>query len=97
MTDGPWRVGNHYRIHVYEGDRPVATFHREEDAARAVEAIGIFDRDPLVRKMGELSTAIIRIRRIHRRWREPDSGREICVECKVPWPCRTVHLIEATK
>lgn len=36
---GPWRVGRHYGIHVYEGDRPVATFHRVEDARRAVEAI----------------------------------------------------------
>jgi hypothetical protein len=28
----PWRVGSHYGIHVYEDQRPVATFHREEDA-----------------------------------------------------------------
>ena len=34
-----WRVGRHYAIHVYEGDRPVATFHREEDARRCVDAI----------------------------------------------------------
>jgi hypothetical protein len=32
-----WRVGRHYNIHVYEGDRPVATFFREEDARQAVE------------------------------------------------------------
>lgn len=40
-----WRVGSHYNLHVYTGgddssyretDRPVATFHRPEDAARAV-------------------------------------------------------------
>lgn len=37
-TGQPWRVGQHYGIHVYEGDRPVATFHRAEDAAAAVEA-----------------------------------------------------------
>src|SRR3954463_16172050 len=34
-----WRVGNHYQIHVYEGDRPVATFHNPEDAQRAVQAV----------------------------------------------------------
>jgi len=35
----PWRVGQHYGLHVYEGERPVATFHRPEDAARAVDAV----------------------------------------------------------
>lgn len=35
---GPWRVGEHYKIHVYEGDRPVATFHNPEDAQAAVDA-----------------------------------------------------------
>lgn len=30
-----WRVGTHYGIHLYEGTRPVATFHRPEDAALA--------------------------------------------------------------
>lgn len=32
----PWRVGQHYQIHVYEGDRPVATFHTAIDAWQAV-------------------------------------------------------------
>lgn len=32
----PWRVGNHYNIHVYAGDTPVATFHRPEWAMQAV-------------------------------------------------------------
>jgi len=42
---GPWRVGESWGIHVYEGEkgspgeRPVATFHRAEDAARAVAAV----------------------------------------------------------
>lgn len=40
-----WRVGKHYGIHVYDGDRPVATFHLEEDAKRAVEAM---DEKPLL-------------------------------------------------
>jgi len=31
-----WRVGTHYNIHNYEGDRPVATFFRSEDAQCAV-------------------------------------------------------------
>lgn len=35
----PWRVGRHYGIHVYEGDRPVATFHDPEEAALAVAAV----------------------------------------------------------
>ncbi len=39
QAEAPWRVGSHYGIHVYEGDRPVATFHRPEDAARAVAAL----------------------------------------------------------
>lgn len=33
-----WRVGQHYGIHVYEDDRPVATFHTVEDAIAAVLA-----------------------------------------------------------
>ncbi len=41
---GPWRVGRHYGIHVYEAsaagdDRPVATFHDPADAERAVRAV----------------------------------------------------------
>lgn len=34
-----WRVGNHYKIHVYEGDWPIATFHNPDDAQRAVLAV----------------------------------------------------------
>lgn len=34
-----WRIGKHYGIHVYEGDRPVATFHDAADAERAVAAV----------------------------------------------------------
>jgi hypothetical protein len=36
-TDQPWRVGQHYGIHVYAGDVPIATFHTVSDARRAVE------------------------------------------------------------
>ena len=32
----PWRVGTHYGIHVYDGERPVATFFRAGEAERAV-------------------------------------------------------------
>jgi hypothetical protein len=32
----PWRVGQHYGIHVYADDRPVATFFRADEAERAV-------------------------------------------------------------
>lgn len=35
----PWRVGNHYGIHVYAGDEPVATFHSAVSAERAVAAV----------------------------------------------------------
>jgi hypothetical protein len=35
----PWRVGRHYNIHVYEGERPVATFFSPEDAALAVKMV----------------------------------------------------------
>jgi hypothetical protein len=38
-AQGQWRVGNHYGIHVYEDQRPVATFHLEEDARRCVAAV----------------------------------------------------------
>ena len=38
-----WRVGEHYGIHVYAGDRPVATFHRADDAARAVAAVNALE------------------------------------------------------
>jgi len=38
MSTEHWRIGKHYGIHVYEGDRPVATFHRAEDAMVAVIA-----------------------------------------------------------
>jgi hypothetical protein len=32
-------VGEHYAIHVYEAERPVATFHTVADARRAVDAV----------------------------------------------------------
>jgi hypothetical protein len=35
----PWRLGSHYQIHVYAGERPVATFHTVEDARRCVSAV----------------------------------------------------------
>jgi len=38
-ADGPWRVGSHYGVHVYEGNRVVATFHDPADAQRAVDAV----------------------------------------------------------
>lgn len=38
-TMAAWRVGRHYNIHVYEGERPVATFHSPDDARRCVEAV----------------------------------------------------------
>lgn len=51
-----WRVGNHYGIHVYEGDRPVATFHREADARRCVEALA--ERDDLAAKVAAVETLL---------------------------------------
>lgn len=43
---GPWRVGEHYKIHVYQGDRPVATFHNSSDAHLAVAAVARLTSDP---------------------------------------------------
>ncbi len=42
----PWRVGTSYSIHVYQGDRPVATFVNPADAQRAVEAVNASNREP---------------------------------------------------
>lgn len=39
LDAGGYRVGSHYGIHVYDGDRPVATFHDPDEAARFVAAI----------------------------------------------------------
>jgi hypothetical protein len=40
-----WRVGQHYGIHVYEDQRPVATFHTAADARRAVDAVNQLAQD----------------------------------------------------
>lgn len=32
-----WRIGNRYKIHVYDNYRPVATFFTETDAARVIQ------------------------------------------------------------
>lgn len=34
-----WRVDNYYQIHVYDGNRSVASFHIAADAKRAVQAV----------------------------------------------------------
>jgi hypothetical protein len=39
MPEARYRVGEHYGIHVYEGDRPVATFFNPEEAALFVAAV----------------------------------------------------------
>jgi len=41
-----WRIGSKYGIHVYEGDRPVATFQTVGDAKRAVAAVNMPDSPP---------------------------------------------------
>jgi hypothetical protein len=38
-----WRVGRHYAIHVYEGERPVATFHTVIDARLGAAAPALAD------------------------------------------------------
>ena len=55
-----WRVGEHYRIHVYRGDEPVATFHRPEDAARAAAAVNT--------RAAALSTAELEVELTGRGW-----------------------------
>jgi hypothetical protein len=32
-----WRLGQHHKVHVYEGEEPIATFHKTENARQAVE------------------------------------------------------------
>jgi hypothetical protein len=71
---GEWRVGEHYGIHVYEGDRPVATFHNSRDAYAAVDAhnaaaVGVDDdkpgaktREALVAELVSVRLALQRIR-----------------------------------
>lgn len=34
-----YRVGEHYGIHVYQGERPVATFHDADEADKFVNAM----------------------------------------------------------
>lgn len=42
-----WRVGTNYGIHIYdENDIPIATFHRAEDAMKAVQAVNNMPRNP---------------------------------------------------
>ncbi len=36
-----WRQGRMFGIHVYEDDRPVATFTTEDDAMLAVSAVNV--------------------------------------------------------
>lgn len=50
---GEWRVGSHYGIHVYEGDRPVATFLDPADAERAVAAVNAQRTDAGLRAAAE--------------------------------------------
>lgn len=49
--DEQWRVGRSYDIHVYAGDRPVATFHRPEDAYRAVQAANSPTEEEVVQRI----------------------------------------------
>lgn len=57
----PWRVGEHYAIHVYEGDRPVATFANALDAEMAVSAYNgraaaPADEEPTIRAVSMIAT-----------------------------------------
>jgi hypothetical protein len=54
-----WRVGQHYGIHVYEDQRPVATFHTVADARRAVDAVNRLSQHPLQRLDGVLLGLIV--------------------------------------
>lgn len=50
-----WRIGNHYDVHVYEHDRPVATFHDAQDAARAVAAVNGATAAPALPDVGPVT------------------------------------------
>ncbi len=39
VPDGPWRVGKHIALNVYDGDRPVCQCHTARDAKRIVAAM----------------------------------------------------------
>lgn len=56
----PWRIGSHYGIHVYEGDRPVATFHTVADARAAVEAYNALAAAVAAKEAAEQENARLR-------------------------------------
>jgi hypothetical protein len=53
LTSVPWRVGNHYGIHLYAGDEPIGTMLTPELAAAAAEAHNAAVGDGSVRISGE--------------------------------------------
>lgn len=76
---GEWRVGNHYKIHVYEASRPVATFHTAADAACCVEAV---NRDVnLHHRLGHasllLQEARAQIAYLHEKFQPTGSGEAV--------------------
>lgn len=78
-----WRVGAHYGIHVYEGDRPVATFHTVADARQAVRdhnAAEAPDSECYTLPNGECVAPNCKL---HSQRREP-TLRDICLHCGQP-------------
>lgn len=68
MSD-PYRVGNDYPIHVYQGDRPVATFFTAEEAKAFVDAVNRVESLPEPPRTWPVSTKEVR------RWLREEMGR----------------------
>ena len=48
----PWRLGSHYKVHVYADDVPVATFFTTADAQLAIAAVNMLsDEQATVNKI----------------------------------------------
>lgn len=91
-----WRVGDHYRIHVYRGDVPVATFHTSMDAIDAVrahnDALRANEDDEYLalveNQRGRALATIERVKALH------VCSWILCRGCKAAWPCPTIEALE---
>ncbi|KAA2211669.1 hypothetical protein [Teichococcus oryzae] len=77
-----WRVGRHYGIHVYEGQRPVATFHWEDDAARAVAAVNAAPSSAAeIERLRAAAEKVIEMNRQHAQDQYGDANKAECWAC----------------
>jgi hypothetical protein len=85
-----WRVGNHYGIHVYEGDRPVATFHNAEDAGLAVAAVNQATAPEVTHTARH---QLARVRDARGQLAARHAG--LAAECEEPGRCRVRLILKA--